>query len=486
MNTPDAGQDMARHAYTQARIDHWNQVAAVVLRRPGLSQNYRRRLRQVCQFLVPAGKRVLELGCGRGELLTALAPQQGIGVDFSPAMLDQARRQHPHCVFIERDVHELSSSLQPELREPPDVILLSDLVNDLWDVREALSGIRHLCSPDTRIICNFHSHLWEAPAQWAQQFGAMTPRLEQNWLTTDDLANLLHLAGFEVVRSFDDFLWPWATLLVEPLCNRWLAKLLPFRWLTLTHFIICRLEPERRHDCVVSVVIPARNEAGNIEAAVQRVPEMGAGTELIFVEGGSTDTTWAAVQEAVSQHPERKIKALQQTGKGKGDAVRLGFSQAEGEILMILDADLTVPPESLPQFYEALISGKAEFVNGVRLVYPQEKEAMRFFNLLGNKFFSWAFSWLLDRSVKDTLCGTKVLSRNHYRQLAANRGCFGEFDPFGDFDLLFGAAKMNLRIVDLPVRYRERTYGDTNIQRWRHGAILLRMVLFAASRLKFI
>lgn len=488
MNTPDAGRDTARQAYTQARIDHWNRVAAEPLKRPVMSQSYRRRLRQVCRFLIPAGKRVLELGCGKGELLAALEPQQGIGIDFSPAMLEQARQLHPRCVFVERDVHELlSGPLPPELHEPPDVILLSDLVNDLWDVQETLSSIRRFCSPDTRIICNFHSHLWEAPAQWAQELGAMTPRLEQNWLTTDDMANLLHLAGFEIIRRFDDFLWPWQTPLIEPLCNRWLAKLPPFRWLTLTHFMVCRLlEPQRKPDCVVSVVIPARNEAGNIEAAVKRVPEMGAGTELIFVEGGSTDTTWAAVRQAVSQHPERRIKALQQTGKGKGDAVRLGFSQAEGEVLMILDADLTVPPESLPQFYEALMSGKAEFVNGVRLVYPQEKEAMRFFNLLGNKFFSWAFSWLLDRSVKDTLCGTKVLSRSHYQQLAANRSYFGDFDPFGDFDLLFGAAKMNLRIVDLPVRYRERTYGDTNIQRWRHGALLLRMVLFAASRLKFI
>ena len=483
----DTGRDTAQQAYTHARIDHWNQVAADALRHPRVSQNYRRRLQEVCRFLIPSGKRVLELGCGKGELLAALAPQQGIGVDFSPAMLAQARQQQPNCVFIERDIHQLSSAaLPPELREPPDFILLSDVVNDLWDVQAALKSIRSLCSAETRIIFNFHSHLWETPAQWAQQLGIMTPRLEQNWLTPDDLANLLHLAGFELVRRFDDFLWPWRTPLIESLCNRWLAKVLPFRWLTLTHFMICRLEPKRQPDCMVSVIIPARNEAGNIEAAVQRVPEMGAGTELIFVEGNSTDTTWAAIQQAVRQHPERRIRAMQQSGKGKGDAVRLGFSQAGGEVLMILDADLTVPPESLPQFYEALISGKAEFVNGVRLVYPQEKEAMRFFNLLGNKFFSWAFSWLLDRSIKDSLCGTKVLRRRHYQELAANRSYFGDFDPFGDFDLLFGAAKMNLRIVDLPVRYRERTYGDTNIQRWRHGAILLRMVLFAASRLKFI
>ena len=153
---------------------------------------------------------------------------------------------------------------------------------------------------------------------------------------------------------------------------------------------------------------------------------------------------------------------------------------------MILDADLTVAPEDLPRFYEVLYSGKGEFVNGVRLVYPMEKEAMRLLNLIGNKFFSLAFSWLLGQSIKDTLCGTKVLWKADYRMISANRAHFGDFDPFGDFDLLFGAARLNLKIVDLPIRYRERTYGTTNIQRWKHGWLLAKMVLFAAGRIKFV
>ena len=476
--------DISRHAYTQTRRDHWNRRAETTLTRPAMYRSYHRRLEKIYRFLIPQGQRVLELGCGKGNLLAALEPKEGVGVDFSPTMLAQARQHYPQYHFIEADIHDVDSL--DILSGPFDAIILSDLINDLWDVREALQAIRPLCSPDTRIFLNFHNHFWEQPAQWMQKIGAMTSRLEQNWLTTEDMANLAHLAGFEHIRSFDDFLWPWKTPLLEPLCNRYLTKFPPFCWFNLIHCMVFRPEPVQQRDCMVSVIIPARNESGNIEAAIQRTPEMGTGTELIFVEGNSTDTTWAAIQQAISNYPERNIRAFQQTGKGKGDAVRLGFDQAQGDVLMILDADLTVPPESLPQFYETLISGRAEFVNGVRLVYPQEKEAMRFFNLLGNKFFSWAFSKLLDRNIKDTLCGTKVLSREHYQQLAANRSYFGEFDPFGDFDLLFGAAKMNLRIVDLPVRYRERTYGDTNIERWRHGALLFRMVLFAAQRLKFI
>ena len=237
---------------------------------------------------------------------------------------------------------------------------------------------------------------------------------------------------------------------------------------------------------LVSVIVPARNEAGNISQIFERTPEMGQGTEIVFVEGHSDDDTFAVIKKAIEDHPERRCKLFQQTGAGKGDAVRLGFARADGDILIILDADMTVPPEVLPRFYDALVSEKGEFVNGVRLVYPMEKQAMRYLNLVGNKFFSLAFSWLLGQSIKDTLCGTKVLWKSDYERIAENRAYFGDFDPFGDFDLLFGAAKLNLKMVEMPIRYAERKYGDTNIQRWRHGWLLLRMVLFAAGRIKFV
>ena len=213
---------------------------------------------------------------------------------------------------------------------------------------------------------------------------------------------------------------------------------------------------------------------------------MGAGTELIFVEGNSSDATYERIEQEIASRPGCTAKIYKQTGKGKGDAVRLGFERSIGELLMILDADLTVPPEDLPRFYEAWRTGRGDFINGVRLVYPMEEKAMRFFNLLGNKFFSLAFTWLLGQSVKDSLCGTKVLSRTHYQTIAANRAYFGEVDPFGDFDLLFGAARYNLKILDLPVRYRERKYGETNIQRWKHGLLLLRMVLLASRKIRFV
>ena len=323
----------------------------------------------------------------------------------------------------------------------------------------------------------------------AERMGLAKPTLQQNWLDVNDMANLLYLSGFEMMRHWAEVLWPPPTPLVQPFFNRFLVKLYPFRGLALTNFVVARPFPAEAHDATsprISVVVPARNEAGNIDQLIERVPEMGGGTEIIFVEGHSTDDTYAAIERAIARHPERCCKLLKQAHKGKGDAVRCGFAAATGDILTILDADLTVPPEELPAFFEILRGGKADFANGVRLVYPREEKAMRMANLIGNKFFGFAFSWMLGQRIKDTLCGTKTIWKKDYELLAANRAYFGDFDPFGDFDLLFGAARLSLKIVDVPVRYRQRTYGTTNIQRWRHGLILLRMIVFAARRMKFI
>ncbi|HEY0557508.1 MAG TPA: glycosyltransferase [Thermoanaerobaculia bacterium] len=479
--------DPAEEQYRSERTAHWDAVARHWGRRPGLAGAYHRRLERVYRFLVPPGARVLEIGCGAGDLLAALAPATGVGVDLSPEMVRLAAERHPGLRFLQADAHELPDLKGLAEGEPFDVVILSDLINDAWDVQRLLGRLAPLTHRRTRVILNFYSRLWELPLAVGARLGLARPVLFQNWLTVADVKNLLRLAGFQPVRNWQEVLLPLPIPLLAPFANRVLARLWPFRHLCLSNFLVAR--PATRplpEEPIVSVVVPARNEEGNIANILARTPEMGAGTELLFVEGHSKDGTWAAIQREIAAHPERRARAFQQTGKGKGDAVRLGFAEATGDVLMILDADLTVPPEDLPRFYEVLRSGRGEFVNGVRLVYPMEKEAMRFANLLGNKFFSLAFSWLLGQPIKDTLCGTKVLRRPDYETLAANRAYFGDFDPFGDFDLLFGAARMSLEIVEVPVRYRERTYGETNIQRWSHGWLLLKMCAFAAGRIKFI
>lgn len=472
--------DALQDAYSQQRLDHWNATAEVHPVPSRCGRLYHRRIEEIYRFLIAPGQRVLEIGCASGSLLAAVEPAYGVGIDFSAAMVRLAESRHPQLTFLRADAHDLP------LDEPFDVIIVSDLLNDVWDVQKVLGECRRLSSPRTRLILNSYSRVWQAPLMLARRFGLARPVLPQNWLTVEDLVNLLELADFEVVRRGSEVLWPAPVPLLADLANRVLVKLWPFHCLALTNLLIARPRPQPLgEEPVVSVIVPARNEAGNIADIFERVPEMGRSTELVFVEGHSRDGTFAAIEREIAAHPERASKLLRQNGEGKGDAVRLGFAEAEGEIVMILDADLTVPPEDLPRFYDALVSGKGEFINGVRLVYPMANQAMRPLNFLGNKFFSLAFSWLLGQSVKDTLCGTKALWKRDYELIAANRAYFGDFDPFGDFDLIFGATRLPLKLLDLPIRYRERTYGATNIRRWKHGWMLLKMVVFAALRIKF-
>jgi SAM-dependent methyltransferase len=478
--TPGEGPARAA-AYSEQRIRYWKEFASTFERWQGARAYYQSRIAEIYSFLIPPGMRVLEVGCGRGDLLAALNPAVGVGIDFCPDILEKAREKYPQLHFMRGDAHDF------DLNQTFDYIICSDLMNDVWDVQQVFANLARHCRPETRIVLNAYSRLWELPRRAAEAVGLVKPLLKQNWLTPRDIHNFLQLGDFELIRSSEEILWPFRTPLIHVLANKYLVRIPPFRWFALTNVIVAR--PRARaleREAKVTVVVAARNEEGNIRELFDRVPSMGAGTELIFVEGGSKDDTWGAIEREISRRPDVDAKLFKQPGKGKGDAVRAGFREATGDVLMILDADMTVAPEELPRFYQAWRSGKAEFVNGVRLVYPMDDHAMRFFNQLGNKFFSLAFTWLLGQSIKDTLCGTKVLSRRHYEVIAANRGYFGEIDPFGDFDLIFGAAKYNLKIVDLPIRYHERVYGETNIDRWSHGMLLFRMVLKATRKIKFV
>ena len=450
-------------------------------RRNWTSAGYRRLLAHYYNLLLPPASRVLEIGCGSGELLSRLRAGSKTGIDLSESRIAAARILLPEAEFHAQAGEDLA------VAGPFDYIIISDTLNFAADVQRLLQKLHAVSHPGTRLLLNFHSSLWRPLFAVATALGLKAPEPQASWLATSDVHNLLDLADWQPVQTQRRILVPFSCAGLEHLANRVIAPLPIINHLCLTVFCVARSRTAiSAAPRTVSVIIPARNESGNIAAAVARTPQMGAGTELIFVEGHSRDDTWAKIQEVAAAHPHLKIKIMQQTGRGKGDAVRLGFAAATGEILMILDADLTMPPEELPKFYEVLATGRAEFANGVRLVYPMDEKAMQFLNLCANKTFGIIFTWLLGQPVKDTLCGTKVLSRAHYEAIAANRAYFGDFDPFGDFDLLFGAAKLNLKIADVPIRYRERTYGTTNIHRWSHGWLLLRMVVFAARKLKFI
>lgn len=435
------------------------------------------------RFLVPEGQRVLDLGCGTGALLAALKPSEGVGVDFSQAMLDQARKAHPELTFLLGDVEALDRI--KGLTGKFDIIVLSDTIGVLDDCLETLKQLRRLSHPKTRVIISYYAPHWSPLFRLAAKIGLKQPARPLNWLGTPDIANLLELANFEVVRREWRILSPRGMFGLGRLINRFVATLPLIRKLGLRNYLVARPRPKLpRHKPSATVLVPCRNERGNIEAAVTRLPRFCDELEIMFVEGGSSDGTWEEIQRVTAAHPDKTITAYKQPGKGKGDAVRKGFAKARGDVLMILDADLTVPPEDMPKFYEALVEGQGEFINGSRLVYPMEKEAMRFLNLVANHIFSHLFTYLLNQRYTDTLCGTKVLSKSDYERIAANRAYFGDFDPFGDFDLIFGASKLSLKTAEIPIRYQSRAYGETQISRFRHGWLLLRMVAFAFIKLK--
>jgi hypothetical protein len=368
---------------------------------------------------------------------------------------------------------------------------MADILESLDDIQGALDQLRACCNPSTRIICNFFNHLWEPVLKVGETAGLKFKNPLNNWLAMEDMENLFYLSGYDVVSRGSRMLFPRQVPGVTFFLNRIVANMPLVYHLCMTQYLIVRPQPAPAEDWEtkysVSVIIPTRDEAGNIEGAFARTPRLGKWTELIFVDGNSKDGTVEAIEQGIKEHGhewERAILIHQGDGRGKGDAVRKGFAAARGDILMILDSDLTMPPEDLPKYYEAIARGRGEFINGCRLVYPMEEKAMRFINLLGNKTFSMIFTWLLRQRLKDTLCGTKVLWREDYEQIAANRHYFGDFDPFGDFDLIFGAAKLDRKIVDLPIKYRERVYGEIKIERWKHAALLFRMCGVALRRLK--
>jgi hypothetical protein len=341
----------------------------------------------------------------------------------------------------------------------------------------------------TRVLIYSYSRLWQPLLRLAELLGLKYEQPPEAWLPPEEIKNMLALADFELVRDDAHLVCPVRIPLLADLANRYLGRLPLLQAFSLVFGIVARPSPARSASSrpkspTVSVVIPCRNEAGHIRPLVAALPRLPEGSEFLFVEGNSTDDTAAVIRQAIEENPSLPLRFFQQPGRGKGDAVRFGFAQAKGDVLLILDSDMGVAPADVPKFVDALARGKCEMVNGSRLVYPMEGKAMRFLNLLANKFFAFLFSWLLGQQVRDTLCGTKALWREDYERIAANRSYFGDFDPFGDFDLLFGAARLNLRIADLAVRYHERRYGETNISRFRHGWLLLQMSAFAARKLK--
>jgi SAM-dependent methyltransferase len=443
------------------------------------TRSYHRLVESFTRFLVPRNASVLELGCGSGDLLAAVEPSRGVGIDISGAMIEKAADRHPELEFVQAAAEDFARP------EQFDYVLLSDLVPFAHDLLAIFDNVAQMTHERSRVVVHSYSQLWRPIIRLAEILRLKPRRPIRNWVSPNDVANVLDLAGFEVVSVSRRILFPVRVPFLSTLLNGFVANVWPLHYLCLSYWVLARPRPQLREEpLTVSVVVPCRNEAGTIAEIVERVPELGASTDLVFVEGGSTDGTRAEIERQIELHPEKSISLFVQTGTGKGDAVRLGFERATGDILVILDADLTVAPEDLAKFYDALVRGTTDLANGSRLVYDLEPGAMQALNVLANKMFSLVFSYLIGQKVKDTLCGTKALFKRDYESIARQRSYFGDLDPFGDFDLILGGARLGLKIVDVPVRYSARSYGRTNISRFRHGWLLLQMAGVAFTKFK--
>jgi hypothetical protein len=439
---------------------------------------YHRQLASFYQHIIPFGMRVLQVGSKTGNLLAALKPAYGIGIEWDTESFSYACKEYSQLRWY-------NSLAAIPAGEQFDYIILSSVLMEVYDIQDFLKQLKVYCHERTRIIIDTYSPWWE-PILWlAQKCRLRRPTVFANGISREDISLFLKLSGYDVITVGRFLLLPYYIPVLSWIINSFVAQLPILNRFCLMEWVVARPVVAMNKKKSVSIIVPCKNERGNIERIVQESPSMGSFTEIIFVEGGSRDGTSEEIKRVSSLYPEKNVRFYQQMGRGKGDAMRLGFAQAKGDIVMILDGDVTVPAQELPKFFEALISGAGEFINGSRLVYGMEQEAMRFLNLLANHFFATAFSWLLGQRIKDTLCGTKVLYKKDYERIAANRLYFGDFDPFGDFDLLFGAAKLQLKIIDMPVHYKQRTYGTSQIHRFYHGFLLFKMMIFALKKFKF-
>ena len=434
--------------------------------------------------------KVLELGCGSGQLLNSLQPSYGLGVDISKEIIKQAKKNYKDLNFIHGDISKIKNLIKKNIKF--DYIILSDTIGYLQDIQTTLEQLHMYCNKNTRIIVSYYSPLWSPIFSLATFFKLKMPDIETHLLNLTDIKNFLTISNFEVVRTEKKILTPVNLLGLRRFINRFLAPLPIFSFFCLRHYIIARSIPEAKKELPSSssIIIPCKNEMGNIEAAVKRLPKMGNKMEVIYIEGNSSDGTWQKIQEIQKKYNSKQnsftIRSYKQNKKGKAEAVFYGFKKAKNEVLFILDGDLTVSPEELNKFWQKIASGDAEYVNGSRLVYPMDDKAMQFLNFIANKVFSILFSWLLSQKYTDTLCGTKVLTRDNFLRIEKKNKDLGDFDPFGDFFLIFGSSRLALKMCEIPIRYKARVYGSTQISRFSHGFMLIKMVIFAFFRIKAI
>ena len=443
---------------------------------------------RVIKEIIPIDSNVLEIGCGNGNLIGNLDVRQSIGIDISDKLIDSAMNKFSRVKFFCSDI----ISFRKKFISPTkfDFIIISDTIGYFNDIQKTLESIHDFCKPETRIVISYFSPIWQPILSLAEKIGLKMPDLNPPLFASSDLKNFVEVSGYQTIKLEKKIILPLKLFGIERIVNRFIANLPIINHLCLRQYLICRsLKVIKKNQFKsASIIIPCRNEFGNIRAGLKRIESFCKKMEVIFVEGNSSDDTWNEIKKVMKEDEFKKknfiIRALKQEGSGKKNAVFKGFDNAKYEVLMILDGDLTVKPEELSKFWDKISSGEAEFINGTRLIYPMEDNAMRFLNYIANKIFSYLFSWILGQRYTDTLCGTKIISKKNYLRAKSFTKDLEKLDPFGDFFFIFSSLRLNLKMIEIPVRYKARKYGETQISRFRDGFKLIKMFFITFFKFK--
>lgn len=424
--------------------------------------------------IIPEGSSVLEVGCGTGEILATTKPQRGVGIDISKKMVELASQKFPQYTFIHSPIEDL------QLGEKFDYIVMIDVVDHVHDVMDVFHSLYRFCHSETQVILTTINPWWDPILSVMEKFGAKMPEGPHNFIEKRNLTKMLELMDFSISYSGYMLLFPKKIPVLSFLANSIGTRMWGIQKMSAVQYML--IHPMVKNDIDLrlgcSVIIPCYNEQDNIEEAIRRTPQMGRETEIIVVNDCSTDNTAQKVRDLQSRYPNLKLVDYS-PNRGKGYAVRKGFEAATQEVLMILDADISTPPEELPRFFDPLNKGICQFVNGTRMVYPMENQAMRTLNLFGNKIFGFIMSFVTQQNLTDTLCGTKAFYKKDLKMIKWG------LDKWGDFDLLFGAARTGKKIMEVPVHYMTRKSGESKMRSFRHGVHLLRACYLGFKELVF-
>lgn len=475
---------MQNHEITQRIKNHYDSLAKYRFKWFHRNRFYHKEILRYYKFAIPKNRSIIELGCSTGDLIGNLSPSYGVGVDISSAMIKIASEKYPSINFICQDIEDLSIDYKF------DYIIISGTLGIVRDIQNLFEKLKSISTNNTRIIIDYYNPLWNPVVRIGQKIKLKLPELIENWLSIDDMKNFLYISGYQIIKNDFFLIFPKNIPLLSSILNKFIGKLPIIKHLSLSQIVIARIaEPiDNASDLIVTVVITCRDEEGNIEGLVKRIPKMGRHTEILFVEGHSEDKTVEKIKEMITKYPDKDIRLLKQKGIGQGDAFRMGFDEAKGDFVIWLEADLTTPPEEASLFWKAYISGKGEYINGSRFIYKMKKNAMPLLNFLGNRFFGNLFTLLLKQRFTDTLCGFKAISKKNYLEIRKQIDYFGEFDPFGDFELIFGAIKNNLKVAEIPVHYNPRQYGHSKaygqsfISFLKHAFLLIKMSWIAFKK----